>query len=111
MPISRSSLTECWVGLVFSSPAVGMYGRSVRCMKQTLLRPSSMPIWRMASRKGRDSMSPTVPPTSTMASTSAPGAGLDLALDLVGDGDDLHGFAQVLAAALLPQHRVRDGRW
>ena len=27
MPIERSSFTECWVGLVFSSPAVGMYGQ------------------------------------------------------------------------------------
>ena len=30
MPIERSSLTECWVGLVFSSPAAGMNGISVR---------------------------------------------------------------------------------
>ena len=30
MPIPRSSLTECWVGFVFSSPADGMNGRSVR---------------------------------------------------------------------------------
>ena len=29
---SSSSLTECWVGLVFSSPALGMYGISVRWM-------------------------------------------------------------------------------
>ncbi len=27
----RSSLTECWVGLVFSSPADVMYGTSVKC--------------------------------------------------------------------------------
>ena len=32
MPIERSSLTECWVGLVFSSPALGMNGSSVRWM-------------------------------------------------------------------------------
>ena len=32
MPIERSSLTECWVGLVFSSPALGMNGTSVRWM-------------------------------------------------------------------------------
>ena len=32
MPIERSSLTECCVGLVFSSPADGMYGISVRWM-------------------------------------------------------------------------------
>ena len=29
-PIERNSLTECWVGLILSSPAVGMKGRSVR---------------------------------------------------------------------------------
>ena len=29
MPISRSSSTECWVGLVFSSPATPMKGTSV----------------------------------------------------------------------------------
>ncbi len=30
MPMERSSATECWVGLVLSSPAEGMKGRSVR---------------------------------------------------------------------------------
>ncbi|CFN73708.1 Uncharacterised protein [Bordetella pertussis] len=29
-------------------------------------------IWRAASRKGSDSMSPTVPPISTMATSVAP---------------------------------------
>ena len=33
MPIERSSFTECCVGLVLSSPAVGMNGSSVRWMK------------------------------------------------------------------------------
>jgi hypothetical protein len=32
MPIERSSLTECWVGLVLSSPAPVMNGSSVRWM-------------------------------------------------------------------------------
>ncbi len=32
MPIERSSLTECCVGLVFNSPALGMNGSSVRWM-------------------------------------------------------------------------------
>jgi hypothetical protein len=36
IPMERSSLTECWVGLVFSSPAVGMYGSRVRCMYRVL---------------------------------------------------------------------------
>ena len=31
MPTFSSSFTECCVGLVFSSPAEGMYGTSVRC--------------------------------------------------------------------------------
>ncbi len=30
MPIWRSAETECWVGLVFNSPADGMNGISVR---------------------------------------------------------------------------------
>ena len=29
MPIALSSLTECWVGLVFCSPDEAMYGTSV----------------------------------------------------------------------------------
>ena len=32
MPISRSFITECCVGLVFTSCAVEMYGTSVRWM-------------------------------------------------------------------------------
>ena len=32
MPIERSSFTECCVGLVLSSPALGMNGTSVRWM-------------------------------------------------------------------------------
>ena len=72
MPIERSSLTECCVGLVLISPEVGMYGISVRCMYSTLLRPSSTPIWRIASRNGSDSMSPTVPPISTMHTSASP---------------------------------------
>ena len=33
MPISRRALTLCWVGLVFTSPAVLMKGTQVRWMK------------------------------------------------------------------------------
>ena len=31
IPMRRSSFTECWVGLVFSSPAASMNGTSVTC--------------------------------------------------------------------------------
>ena len=50
-------------------------------------------------------MSPTVPPirqmaTSTASSVPMPSAALDVFLDFVGDvRDDLHGLAQVVAAA------------
>ncbi len=64
MPMDLSSFTECWVGLVFSSPALGMKGTSVRWMKAVCPRGSSLPSWRIASKKGRPSMSPTVPPIS-----------------------------------------------
>ena len=35
MPISRSLATDCWVGLVFNSPAAARNGTSVTWMKIT----------------------------------------------------------------------------
>ncbi len=53
-------------------------------------------------------MSPTVPPTSPMHDVVALGRLEDPALDLVGDvRDHLHGAAEVVAAALLADHRRR----
>ena len=73
MPMDRSAATECCVGLVFSSPLGPMYGSSETCRKKHRSLPISCLIWRIASRKGRLSMSPTVPPTSVMTtSTSGP---------------------------------------
>ena len=37
-------------------------------------RPISLRIWRIASRNGWDSMSPTVPPTSTITTSAAEAA-------------------------------------
>ena len=71
MPIDRRSRTLCCVGFVFSSCADGMNGTSVRWMYSVFSRPTSWRSWRMASRNGRLSMSPTVPPISTN-STSTP---------------------------------------
>ena len=71
MPMRRSSLTECWVGLVFSSPAWPMYGTSVRWMNMQRLRPASTGNWRIASRNGSDSMSPTVPPISVITTSTS----------------------------------------
>ena len=71
MPMRRSSLTECCVGFVFSSPAWPMYGTSVRWMNMQLRRPTSTGNWRIASRNGSDSMSPTVPPISVMTTSTS----------------------------------------
>ena len=72
IPIESNSLTECCVGLVFNSPAVGMNGTSVTCTNTEFSGPSSSRIWRTASRNGSDSMSPTVPPISTMTTSVSP---------------------------------------
>ena len=80
-------------------------------MKKQLSRPISCRVCRAASRNGSDSMSPTVPPISVITtSTSLAGAhGEDPVLDLVGDvRDHLHGVAEVVAAALLGDHRRVD---
>src|SRR6218665_435101 len=73
MPISRSFCTVCCVGLVLSSPAVAIQGREVRCTKVLLFAPMRRLIWGTASRNGSDSMSPTVPPISTIATSTATG--------------------------------------
>ena len=71
IPIRRSSCTECCVGLVFSSPATSMYGTSVQWMYITLSRPTWFRNWRIASRNGRLSMSPTVPPISVITTSTS----------------------------------------
>ena len=71
MPRARSSFTLCWVGLVFSSWAAAINGTSVTCTNRVLSRPCSWRIWRMASRNGNDSMSPTVPPISTITTSTS----------------------------------------
>jgi len=69
MPMLRSAATECWVGLVLSSPDGPMYGSSETCRKKHLSRPISCRICLIASRNGSDSMSPTVPPTSVITTS------------------------------------------
>ena len=73
IPMRRSSLTECCVGFVFSSPAASIMGTSVTWTYTTWSRPTWFRSWRIASRNGSDSMSPTVPPisTSTMSTSAA----------------------------------------
>ena len=114
MPIERSSLTECWVGLVFISPAVLMKGKSVRWTKQEWPRGSSWPSWRMASKNGRPSISPTVPPISTRTkSTSEPSSALasdstNFLISSVTWGITWTVGAQIVAAPLLLQNGLVD---
>src|SRR6266540_295887 len=76
----------------------------------TFSGPASRRNWRIASRNGSDSISPT--DTDVVISDIGVGrlrAAPDPLLDLVGDVRyHLHGRAQVLALALLAQHGVPD---
>ena len=71
IPSDLNSLTECCVGLVLSSPDAFMKGTRVKCTNAQEELGSSNAICLNASTKGWLSISPTVPPTSTMA-TSLP---------------------------------------
>ena len=77
----------------------------------TFSGPTSRRNWRIASRNGSDSMSPTVPPISEMTTSASLDVGdpPDALLDLVRDvRDHLHGRAEVLALPLLADDRVPD---
>ena len=67
MPSDLNSFTECCVGFVFSSPEAFIKGTSVKCTKAHDEFGNSRAICLSASTKGWLSISPTVPPTSTMA--------------------------------------------
>ena len=72
-------------------------------------RPTSWRNWRIASRNGRLSMSPTVPPISMITTSTSSAAGADAVLDLVGDvRDDLHRASEVVAAPFLLDDRQVD---
>jgi hypothetical protein len=76
IPIWRSFSTECCVGLVLASPAALRNGISVRWMYRQLCLPASRANWRIASRNGSPSMSPTVPPISVMTTSTSSVASL-----------------------------------
>ncbi len=67
--------------LVFNSPAAGIQGTKVRCTNIERSGPTSLPNWRMASRNGRLSISPTVPPISHEDEIFVRDVGLDPILD------------------------------
>ena len=111
MPMPRSSLTECWVGLVLSSPVAASAGSSVTWTYSTFARPTSLRIWRMASRNGSDLDVADGPADldDHDVRVAVAGDARDALLDLVGDvRDDLDGAAEVVAAPLLGDDRLVD---
>ena len=68
-PISLNFITLCWVGLVFNSSLASTYGNNVTWDINTLSFPCSILICLIVSRNGKLSMSPTVPPTSTITTS------------------------------------------
>mmetsp|Transcript_11492 Transcript_11492/g.39964 ORF Transcript_11492/g.39964 Transcript_11492/m.39964 type:complete len:276 (+) Transcript_11492:1467-2294(+) len=71
-PRERSAWTECCVGLVFCSPTTPSTGTRLTCTMAMLPLPTLNWNWRTASTKGMDSMSPTVPPSSTTHTSGQP---------------------------------------
>ena len=114
MPISRSFCTLCCVGFVFSSPAVAMYGTSVRCTKHALLRPEAQAhlAHRLEERQRFDVAHRAADFHDRhvrLAARRRRGAALEERLDFVGDvRNDLHRLAEIFAAAFLADHRLVD---
>ena len=109
MPIERSSLTECWVGLVFSSPAPAMYGTSVRWMKTRAGRGQI--VAELADRLEERQPFDVADRAADLAQheIEAVGVGQDEFLDRVGDvRDDLDGGAEIIAAPLLGDDLLVD---
>src|SRR4026208_737141 len=99
MPMPRSSLTECWVGLVLSSPVAARAGSSVTWTHSTVARPTSVRLRPVASRYAPRAASrarPAALDDHDGRIAVARGA-RDAFLDLVGDvRDDLDRTAEVI---------------
>ena len=70
IPSPCNSFTECCVGFVFCSPTAPTTGTNVVCITITFSFPSNLPNNLTASMNGIDSMSPTVPPNSTIQTSA-----------------------------------------
>jgi hypothetical protein len=94
MPIERSAATECWVGLVLSSP---LAADLVPDLADRLEKGQALDVAHGAADLGDDDVH------------LGAGHGQDAGLDLVGDvRDDLDGVAQVLAPPFLGDHARVD---
>ena len=111
MPIRRSSLTECWVGLVFSSPAWLMNGHERQVDEHAAAAPDvdGELADRLEERQRLDVADGAADLGDHNVDVGGLGDQRDPLLDLVGDvRHDLHGRAEVVAAALAPDDGVVD---
>ena len=111
----RSSLTECWVGLVLSSPVAASAGSRVTWTYSTLPRPDVLAHLAdgLQERQRLDVADRAADLHDDHVRAPVAGDPPDALLDLVGDvGDDLDRAAEVVAAALLGDDRLVDAaRW
>jgi hypothetical protein len=111
MPMLRSAATECWVGLVFSSPDGADVGHQRDVQEEAVVAADVVAdlAGGLEERQRLDVAdgAADLGDHDVAGRRVAPSA--DAVLDLVGDvRDDLHGVAEVLAAALLGDHRGVD---
>ena len=112
IPIRRSSLTECWVGFVFSSPGVADVGHQGQVDEHRSFR-AEVGV-ELADRLEEGQRLDVADGAADLGDHEVDrlrlGDDQDPVLDLVGDvRDHLHGGAEVVAAALALDHRVVDG--
>src|SRR5471030_1148239 len=101
--MERSSLTECWVGLVLVSPAVAMYGTSVKHQHRALGADFEAQLTDRFEERLRLDVADGATDLDH-GHVGIAGALDDPALDFVGDvRDHLDGCAQVITTALFAQ--------
>ena len=108
----RSSLTECCVGFVFSSPAASMNGTSVTWMYITFSGPdlAAELAQGLEERQRLDVADGAADLGDDDVGRRRLGCAADARLDLVRDvRDHLHGRAEELALALLAQNGLPHG--
>ena len=110
MPIERSAATECWVGLVFSSPDGTDVGHQRDVDEEAVVAADL--VARLAGRLEERQRLDVADRAADLGDDHVDVRSAhreDAVLDLVGDvRDDLHGVAEVVAATLLGDDRGVD---
>ena len=109
MPMDRSSLTECWVGLVFHLPGGSDVGHQGQVDEE---RPLAPEIERHLANRFEEGQRLDVADGAAdlhHGDVRARRARLDARLDLVRDvRNHLHGAAEILSAPLAAYHALVD---